>query len=124
MLTNFKGEKPETNVRNLFFRVAFLVSFSNCYGKTTKHSRQKTKNRDQQTKNMLIDPNSRLCCKHTSSTIRSSTVEWTRSLKKGKYNDLTDGRYEKIIYVKTWKGKTITVKINLNTVENVKGQIE
>ena len=42
-----------------------------------------------------------------------------------KYDDLTDGVYEKLMYVKTWKGNTITVKINLkNTMDTVKGQIE
>ena len=46
-------------------------------------------------------------------------------LEEGKYNDLTDGRYKKTIYVKTWKGKTITARINLkHTVESMKGQIE
>ena len=46
-------------------------------------------------------------------------------LHEGKYNDPTDGRYEKTIYVKTWKGKTITVEIDLkHTMENVKGHIE
>ena len=48
-----------------------------------------------------------------------------KKFEEGKYNDLTDGRYEKTIYVKTWTGKTITVKINLkHTVDTVKGQIE
>ena len=42
-----------------------------------------------------------------------------------KYDDLIDGRYEKTIYVKTWRGKTITAKINpKHTVENMKEQIE
>ena len=27
-------------------------------------------------------------------------------LNEGMYNDLTDGRYEKTIYVKTWTGRT------------------
>ena len=45
--------------------------------------------------------------------------------KEGKYGNLTDGRYEKTIYVKTWNGKTITAKINLkNTVESLKEQLK
>ena len=43
----------------------------------------------------------------------------------GRYNDLTDGRYQKTMYVKTRTGKTITVEIDLkHTVVTVKGQIE
>ena len=46
-------------------------------------------------------------------------------LEEGKYDDLTDGRYEKTIYVKTWKGKTITAKINLkHMVESLKEQMK
>ena len=45
--------------------------------------------------------------------------------KEGKYGNLTDGRYEKTIYVKTWNGKTVTAKINLkNTVERLKEQLK
>ena len=46
-------------------------------------------------------------------------------LDEGKYNDLTDGRYKKTIYLETWKGKTITVVIDLkHAVDTVKRQIE
>ena len=46
-------------------------------------------------------------------------------LDEGKYNDLTDGRYKKTIYVKTWKGKTITVEIaSKRTVDTTKRQIQ
>ena len=48
-----------------------------------------------------------------------------KKINEGKYNDLTDGRNEKTILMTTWKGNTITVKINLkNTIDTVKGQIE
>ena len=30
----------------------------------------------------------------------------------GEYNDLIDGKYEKIIFVKTWEGRTITAEIS------------
>ena len=30
-------------------------------------------------------------------------------LNEGKYNDLTDGMYEKTIYVKTWTGRTVSL---------------
>ena len=44
-------------------------------------------------------------------------------LDEGKYNDLTDGRYKKTIYVKTWIGKTITVEIgSKRTVDTIKRQ--
>ena len=43
----------------------------------------------------------------------------------GKYKNLDDGKYEKTIYVKTWKGRTITVKISPErTAAIVKMQIE
>ena len=45
--------------------------------------------------------------------------------KEGKYGNLTDGSYEKTIYVKTWNGKTITAKINLkHTVESLKERLK
>ena len=44
-------------------------------------------------------------------------------LEEGKYNDLTDGRYEKTIYAKTWKGKTVTVETDSKrTVDTVKNR--
>ena len=43
----------------------------------------------------------------------------------GKYNDLSDGRYKKTIYVKTWTGKTVSVEADLNRdVETVMRQLE
>ena len=46
-------------------------------------------------------------------------------LDEGKYNDLTDGRYKKTIYVKTWIGKTITVEIgSKRTVDTIKRQTQ
>ena len=52
-------------------------------------------------------------------------VGMDEKLEESKYNDLTDGRYEKTIYVKTWEGKTITVEISLEqTMEIAKRQIE
>ena len=42
---------------------------------------------------MIIDPSSSMRFKRMSSAIRS------------KYNDLTDGRYEKTMYVKTWTSR-------------------
>ena len=47
------------------------------------------------------------------------------NLNEGKYNDLTDGRYEKTIYVKTWTGRTVSLETDLNrAVETVKRQLE
>ena len=46
-------------------------------------------------------------------------------LNEGKYNDLTDGRYEKTIYVKTWTGRTVSLEADLDhAVETVKRQLE
>ena len=46
-------------------------------------------------------------------------------LNEGKYNDLTDGRYEKTIYVKTWRGRTVSLETDLDhAVEAVKRQLE
>ena len=35
--------------------------------------------------------------------------EMDMKLNEGKYNDLTDGRYDKTIYVKTWTGRTVSL---------------
>ena len=46
-------------------------------------------------------------------------------LDEGKYNDLTDGKYEDTIYVKTWTGRTVSLETDLNhAVEIVKRQLE
>ena len=46
-------------------------------------------------------------------------------LNEGKYNDLTDGRYEKTIFVKTWTGRTVSLETDLDhAVETVKRQLE
>ena len=37
LLSKFKGEKPKTNVRSLFFELNFWTLFSNWYRKTTNH---------------------------------------------------------------------------------------
>ena len=43
----------------------------------------------------------------------------------GKYNDLSDGRYEKTIYVKTWTGRTVSLETDLiRAVETVKRQLK
>ena len=124
LLTKFKGEKPETNVRNLFLELHFSSLFQIGMGK-----RQNTQDKKQKPRptNKIHAHRSQqqpmLQAHELDNTELNSGVD--KKLEEGKYNDLTDGRYEKIIYVKTWKGKTITVKINLkHTVENVKGQIE
>ena len=46
-------------------------------------------------------------------------------LNEGMYNDITDDRYEKTIFVKTWTGRTVSVETDLNcAVETVKRQLE
>ena len=46
-------------------------------------------------------------------------------LNEGKYNNLSYGRYEKTIYVKTWTGRTVSLETDLNrAVETVKRQLE
>ena len=43
----------------------------------------------------------------------------------GKYNDLIDGRYEKTIYVKTWRGRTVSLVTDLDhAVGTLKRQLE
>ena len=51
--------------------------------------------------------------------------EVDKKLETGKFDDLIEAKYEKTIYVKIWKGKTITAKINLkHTVESMKELIK
>ena len=46
-------------------------------------------------------------------------------LNEGKYNNLSDGRYETTIYVKTWTGRTVSLETDLNrAVETVKRHLE
>ena len=45
-------------------------------------------------------------------------------LKECKYNDLTDGRYEKTTYVRTWTGRTVSLETDLDhAVGTVKRQL-
>ena len=124
LLTTLKGEKPETNVRNLFFELHFWSLFQ--IGMEKRHNTQDKKQKPRPTNKKHAHRSQQqplLQTHELDNTELNSGVD--KMLEEGKYNDLTDGRYEKTIYVKTWKDKTITVKINLkHTVENVKGQIE
>ena len=74
---------------------------------------------------MLIDPSSSTRYKRNEFNNTELINGMDVMLKEGKYNDLTDGRYEKTIHVKTWTGRTVSLETDLDhAVGTVKRQLE
>ena len=112
------------HIRNLFFELLSWSLFQIGVGKRQNTRDKKQKPRSTNKKHAHRSQQQPMLQAHElDNTELNDGVD--KKLEEGKYNDLTDGKNEKTTYVKTWKGKTITAKINLkHTVENMKGQIE